>query len=81
MARRFNQSDPTANRAIARADKASRSAPRRKLIHEFPEIFDDLSDYGARFVAMRAYGFAGENVWHITSEHLSKALADYEAQR
>lgn len=80
MARRGHR-DPTAEKAIANADKARKASPKRRLADEFPEIFDNLSDYGQRFVAMRAWGFAGENVWAITAEHLQKARAEYEAGR
>ncbi|GAA0978265.1 hypothetical protein ENKNEFLB_02819 [Nocardioides aquaticus] len=80
MARRLNQSDPTANRAVANVDREAKAAPKRKLLHEFPEVFDDLSDYGCRFVAFRALGLAGDNVWAIRLEHLEKARAEYGAQ-
>ena len=76
MARKFNQSDPTANKAIANADKARQSSPKRRLADEFPEIFDDLSERVAWAVATSALEKAGGNAWHITAEHLVAARAE-----
>jgi ApbE superfamily uncharacterized protein (UPF0280 family) len=80
MARRGHR-DPTAEKAIANADKARKASPRRKLVQEFPEIFDDLSDRGVAVVAYGAVALAGGSPWAVTLAHLEKARAEYGAQK
>lgn len=51
--------DPTANAAIARADRAR--ATKRMIVVEYPEIFAGLTDRQTRDVALLARSLAGDN--------------------
>lgn len=64
--------DPTANRAIAAAD---RRPVRRKIVQEYPEVFEGLTDHQVRDVALLAHSMAGDNVWAIRGTHLRQARA------
>lgn len=80
MARRGHR-DPTAEKAIANADREAKASRSRQIVREFPEIFDDLNDHATRWVAFRAHALAGENIWAVRLEHLEKARAEYGAKR
>lgn len=79
--RRYSPSDPTANTAIGNADGDRKRAagPRqrqgRRLLAEFPDIFNGLLPGEAKAVALHAHQLAGNDVWAITGEHLSQARA------
>lgn len=78
MARKFNQSDPTANKAIKKADRDRRDRQPgqrqpRPITAEFPDIFTGLLPHEAKDVALHAHHLAGGDVWAINREHLEQA--------
>lgn len=93
--KRFNTSDPTANKAISNADKAAKNRragvkpftphqtpepARRLLTREFPALFAGLLPHEARMVGIKAFQAAG-SMEAITGEHLTAARAEIVAQR
>lgn len=75
MARKFNNSDPTAFAAIKNVDRARKGKrpPRRRIFDEFPDIFDDLEIEQRKDVCAMAHQAAGGEVWRITRDHLLDA--------
>ncbi|GAA5153878.1 hypothetical protein GCM10023340_36540 [Nocardioides marinquilinus] len=73
MSKRFNQSDPTANQAVANVMRERDRAPRRKLLAEFPDVFGDLMPHEAKKVALAAFVAADNDLLAITREHLEAA--------
>lgn len=78
MARRYSNADPTANTAAKNVDrerKRTRKPQRqgRRIVAEFPDIFDDLLMHEAKDLALKAHHLAGNDVWAITREHLEQA--------
>lgn len=83
MARRYVSSDPTANKAIGNITRegkvrAPREKSRRRIVHEFPEIFNGLSEAQKVTITLSAAKIAGAgDAWGITAEHLELAKVEY----
>lgn len=84
MARRYNNADPTANTAAKNVDrerkrkdslKPAKRRQGRRIIAEFPDIFDGLLMHEAKDVALKAHQLAGNDVWKIERTHLEQARA------
>lgn len=78
MAKRYSNADPTANTAAKNVDRERRRTRKpqrqgRRIVAEFPDIFDDLLMQEAKDLALKAHHLAGNDVWAITREHLEQA--------
>lgn len=70
--------DPTANAAIGRVMKEQKhKRPARKIVAEFPDLFDGLTDQEARRITLCAWQLAGQNAYAVERHHLERAIEEH----